>query len=483
MKITTSSKLPASCDALFLFANEKKFLSKSYAKLLTPAQKKSIEELYSAKDFQGEMGEIMQIFPSFAKNKKTFLVGLGKLEQVVDIRKAASLALRRAKKIKAKNVAFLLPAKVDLARVTSGAILGDYTFKIGEDKEKFSPTKLTLISSDQYHETEIAVEQAIAEATNYTRELINLPGGHMHPELLAAEARKLGKKKNISVKVLGEKAMHKLNMGALLSVGQGSSHESQLIILEYKGTTKKDAPTAFIGKGVCFDSGGYNLKPTGHIEDMKSDMSGAATVLGIFHFLAELQPKQNFIGVIGAVENMLSSDAVKPGDIVTAMNGKTIEITNTDAEGRMVLTDCLHYTVTKYKPSQMIDIATLTGAAIAALGYEITAFMGNDKKLLASLTSSAQNADEDLWELPITPFFRTKIKNDISDLQNWTAGISAGSSMGGAFLESFVSETPWAHLDIAGTAFHQKAGDELSPKGATGVMMRTLAHWILDPRQ
>jgi leucyl aminopeptidase len=229
---------------------------------------------------------------------------------------------------------------------------------------------------------------------------------------------------------------------------------------------------------VCFDSGGYNLKPTKHIEAMHSDMAGAATVMGIFHWLAATQPKVHVIGVLGAVENMVSGNAFKPGDIITLGNGQTCEITNTDAEGRLVLADCLHHVVTKYKPTKIIDFATLTGACVAALGYDITGLMTNDASFLKSVSHSAEKCDERVWELPIIPVFREKIKSEVADLQCWTAGVSAGASMAGAFLENFVQKTPWVHCDIAGTAYHETSGDELSPRGATGVLVQTVCEWL-----
>ena len=333
-----------------------------------------------------------------------------------------------------------------------------------------------IATIEKVEKKEITKAVSLAKSTCLTRDLINLPPNMMTPKILASKAKKVGSA--VKVKVMGEKQMAKLGMGSLLGVGQGSHEETQLIIFEYKGGKRGEKPLALVGKGVCFDSGGYNVKPTGHIEEMKSDMSGAATVVGMFDYIARTKPKRNIVGVIGAVENLVNGNAYKPSDIITAMNGDTIEVTNTDAEGRLVLADCLYYTATKLKPSKIIDLATLTGACIAALGYKISAIMGNDSSLIKEVQSAAGKAGELVWELPITDHFREKIKGENSDLINWTAGVSAGSSMGGAFLQNFVEDIPWIHMDIAGTAFHIKTSDSVTPKGATGVMMRTLSEWI-----
>jgi leucyl aminopeptidase len=477
MKVSIVSNI-APAEALFVFIPQKKWDKKPFEKLLPTSLEKQIAGRLKEKDFKGEQGEIIQIFPSLKGSKKTFLVGTGEGKEITDIRKSAGSAIRKSKKIKAGKVAFLLSEKGDVGRMISGAILGNYEFKVGDTKEQFSPKTLIIITTQKHTKAAINSEIALAEATNLTRELINLPANMMTPAILAKKSKAIGKASPVSVKVMGEKEIKKLKMGSFAGVGQGSAEESQLIVFEYNGGKKSEKPIAFVGKGVCFDSGGYNIKPTGHIEEMKSDMGGAATVAGLFQWIAKAKPKKNVIGVIGAVENLVSSNAYKPGDYITAMNGKTIEITNTDAEGRLVLADCLYYTATKYKPIFMVDIATLTGAAIAALGYEITPIMGNNSAKIQQVRNAAEKADEDVWELPITNHFREKVKGTNTDLLNWTAGISAGSPMAGAFLEQFVEKTPWVHIDTAGTAFHAKTEDSITPKGATGVILRTLKYLV-----
>jgi len=479
MKISVSDSI-SSADALFIFVPEKKWDKKIFGKSLPSLLEKEIAQRFDQKDFKGELGEMVQIFPSLKGQKKVFVLGTGKGEDLKEQRRAGGSAIRKAKKLKLSKVQFLIPNKLDVRRIISGAILGNYEFKIGEKKEQFSPTSLQIVCQDKISNKEISAEKDLAEATNFTRDLVNLPANLLTPKILAKKSQEISKGvgNKVKVKVYGEKELKKLKMNIFAGVGQGSHEESQLIVFEYFGGKKSEKPLVIVGKGVCFDAGGYNLKPTNHIEEMKSDMAGAASVAGIFQWIAKNKPKKNIVGVIGAVENLVSGGAFKPGDILTAMNGQTIEITNTDAEGRLVLADCLYYATKKYKPAFIIDLATLTGAAIAALGYEITALLTNDKKMLSRVTKAAEEADEDVWELPITPHFKEKTKGEIADLLNWTAGVAAGTSMAAAFLDHFVEKTPWVHIDIAGTAFHSKYGNEITPKGATGVMLRTLRNII-----
>lgn len=477
MKVALQDKATKG-DALFLFISEKP--SKTSIDKFGKATASTINKLRKQKLFEGKKEEILPLEGALKSHKQVILIGTGKGEKEDEMRVAAGHAIKKAKKLKASQVTFWLDKTQDALMAVSGGVLGNYEFKVGDTKKQFSPKKLNIATTGKITKKEIDKAAALAESTCLTRDLINLPPNMMTPKILAAKAKKVasGVRNPVSVKILGEKAMAKLGMGSLLGVGQGSDEESQLIVFQYNGGKKSEKPLAIVGKGVCFDSGGYNIKPTGHIEDMKSDMSGAATVVGMFNYIAKTKPKQNIIGVIGAVENLINGVAYKPSDIITAMNGDTIEVTNTDAEGRLVLADALYYTATKLKPAKIIDLATLTGACIAALGYEITAVMGNNDDLLKEVKSASKKAGEDVWELPITDHFREKIKGSDADLINWTAGVSAGSAMGGAFLERFVEKTPWVHMDIAGTAFHSKSDNSYTPKGATGVMMRTLSEWI-----
>ncbi len=482
MKITNSQKV-ARPDGLFILVPKKGITAKTFGKTLPDDLKKEVQLRMKDKDFLGESGEILQVFTKSRLAKKIFLVGIGDNKKPEEITKSASVVFAKAKKAELVNVALLLPTDIDYKKVILGFVLGGYKFKITNEKKDNSIKTVEIITVEKIDETEFKSELSLAQATNYTRDLVNLPPNMMTPDILADEAMKLGKgvRNPVKVKVYGEKEMKKMKMGALLGVGQGSHEESKLIVIEYYGGEKNEAPIVFAGKAVCFDAGGYNLKPTNYIEDMKSDMAGGATILGLFKWIAENKPKKNVVAVLGAVENLVSGQAFKPGDIITAMNGKTIEIGNTDAEGRLVLADCLCFANEKFKPAQIIDVATLTGAVIVALGNQITGIMGNNKKLISQMQKAADKADEKVWELPLGETFTENMKGTISDLNNVSSGKSgAGSSNGGAFLQNFVGKTPWLHMDLGGTAFGGKYGINASVKGATGAMVRTLKSFIAD---
>lgn len=476
MKIKASTKFVAA-DAVVVFLSDKKYtptLKKTYGEILPPEVSVEISARMKEGDFSGKKNETLQVFQKLRGVQKIILVGVGDLKTLEDQRKAAGTAIRAVKKLKLNKATFVIPKSLDAFRILSGAIAGAYEFKIGDTSERVDISSLNICTPAKISASDLEREIAVGEAVNVTRDLINYPAGHMSPEDLEKRAKDIAKTcKKMKVTVLDEKKLKKMNAGGILGVGQGAHIPPRMIIIEYKGGAK-EAPEALVGKGVCFDSGGYNLKPTNHIEGMHSDMGGAGTVLGVFHYLAATQPAKNVIGVLGAVENMISGTSFKPSDIITMANGQTCQVTNTDAEGRLVLADCLHHVVTKYKPSHIIDFATLTGACVAALGNEITGIMTNTPSLLETAQKAAEENDELVWELPIIPLFREKIKGDNSDLLCWTAGVGAGSSMAGAFLENFVQDTPWLHCDIAGTAFHDKSGSETAPRGATGAMVRTI---------
>jgi leucyl aminopeptidase len=437
MRIQVHQKIPNTASGVFFIVSEDKY--KKEVKTFDDAMaSKQILDLIKAEIFTGKKESHIALTGLNKKGTAFFAVGRGKKEEKNLLRDATGRIATLARKYKLKSIAIVLPTGDDPAIAISGALLGHYTFKIGDTSEDFLVEKCTVVTDKKLEKKLIDTEIALAQSTNFTRDLINTPPSLMNPEVLAQEAKKIAKiSRKVKVKILGEKEMEKLKMGSLLAVGRGSDIESKLIVLEYKGGKKDEEVQALVGKGVCFDSGGYNIKPTGHIEDMKVDMSGAATVLGAFRFIAETLPEKNVVGVIGAVENMVSGNAYKPGDIVTAMNGKTIEVTNTDAEGRLVLADALYYTATKLKPDVILDFATLTGACMAALGMEISAIMGNDKKVINRIKKASELAGEEVWELPLTEHFREKVKGTISDLQNWTTGVHAGASMGGGLFGVF----------------------------------------------
>jgi len=313
---------------------------------------------------------------------------------------------------------------------------------------------------------------AIVKGTTLARELANLPGNHCTPSHLAAEARRLGRKYSLKVEVLERKAIEKLGMGSFLAVAQGSAEPPRFIVMHYEGAGRKQPPTVLVGKGITFDSGGISLKPGEAMDEMKFDMGGAASVLGTMCTVAELEPRVNLIGIIAATENMPGGRAVKPGDVVKSLSGQTIEILNTDAEGRLILCDALTY-AERFKPAAVVDIATLTGACVIALGGVRTGMFANDDALAAQLQAAGDAALDPCWRMPVDEEYDEALKSNFADMAN-IGGRPAGAITAAMFLKRFTKKLCWAHLDIAGTAW--KTGPA---KGATGRPVGLLTHFVL----
>jgi leucyl aminopeptidase len=318
---------------------------------------------------------------------------------------------------------------------------------------------------------------AVGDGVVMARDLVNEPANVLYPGEFARRAsglRKLG----VLVEVLDVPAMKKLGMGALLGVGQGSAHEPKVVVMRWSGGKRGTEPVAFIGKGVCFDTGGISIKPAQGMEDMKGDMAGAACVVGLMHALAARRAKVNAIGAIGLVENMPDGKAQRPGDIVTSMSGQTIEIINTDAEGRLVLADVLHYVNKRFKPKFMINLATLTGAIVVALGQEYAGMFSNDDKLVERLSKAGEATGERVWRMPLGREYDKMIDSNFADMKN-TGGRGAGSITAAQFLQRFVDKTPWAHLDIAGTALNSPQND-INKSWSAGWGVRLLERLVAD---
>jgi leucyl aminopeptidase len=326
-----------------------------------------------------------------------------------------------------------------------------YKTKRKEDEEKPAALKVDVGVADVARTRGAwGAKNALADSILLARDLINEPANVLYPAEFARRASAL-KRLGVAVDVLDVPAMKKLGMNALLGVGQGSAHDSRVVVMRWNGGKKDAAPVAFIGKGVCFDTGGISIKPAAGMEDMKGDMAGAACVVGLMQALAARKARVNAIGAIGLVENMPDGNAQRPGDIVKTMSGQTIEIINTDAEGRLVLADVLHYVNTKYKPKFMIDLATLTGAIMVALGQEYAGMFTNDDKLADRLVKAGQATGERVWRMPLGPEYDKMIDSKFADMKN-TGGRWGGSITAAQLLQRFVGKTAWAHLDIAGTA-------------------------------
>jgi leucyl aminopeptidase len=361
-----------------------------------------------------------------------------------------------------------------------GIKLKSYEFNLYKSKKNKKLVCINIIGSENKISPKDQLRfKALEKGTFFARDLVSEPGNILHPDEYAKRINSL-KKFGLKINIYDEKQLKKLGMNALLGVGQGSIRGSYLVTMEWNGTKNKSKPLAFVGKGVCFDTGGISLKPAKFMEDMTYDMAGSATVVGLMKNLAVRKAKINAVGVVGLVENMPGGNAQRPGDIVKSYSGKTIEILNTDAEGRLVLADALTFTEKKFKPKFMVDLATLTGAIIVSLGSEYAGLFSNDDKLSKQLIDAGEKVDEKLWRMPLHKNFDKLIDSKNADMQNINYVGGAGSTTAAQFLQRFVlNKTPWAHLDIAGMAF-SKYGGALNSGGATGYGVRLLNKLIED---
>ena len=417
-------------------------------------------------------------------NNKTYLfVNCTKLKTTLDYEKLGSELYLYLKNHKIEssfidtNVSSL--TNIHLEKLLHGAQLKSYNFNIYKsDASKNLINNLNVVGK-RIKKTNLLRNKlnALLEGIFLTRDLVSEPGNILHPDEYAKRITKL-RKLGLKITLYNQKKLKKLGMNALLGVGQGSIRGSYLVTIEWNGAKNKSQPLAFVGKGVCFDTGGYSLKPAKFMEDMTYDMAGSATVVGLMKTLALRKSKINAVGVVGLVENMVSGNAQRPGDIVKSYSGKTIEILNTDAEGRLVLADALTFTEEKFRPKFMVDLATLTGAIIVSLGSEYAGIFSNDDKLSKRLIEAGEKVDEKLWRMPLHKNFDKLINSKNADMQNINYVGGAGSTTAAQFLQRFVlKNTPWAHLDIAGMAF-SKYGGALNSGGATGYGVRLLNKFI-----
>ncbi len=442
-------------------------------------------------EIKGKAGET-NIFHSLGRipAERVVVVGLGKKEEFkLDIiRGAVADACRTLRQKKVCDITVLASSIADGRKfsqedyaqaITEGAILGLYTFRKYFTKENdFTEVKkLTLLSTKEDDISAIKKGsnkgRIIAQAVCLARDMVNEPANYMTPSAMAEVANQIAKDNDLEINVLEREDMQKLKMGALLGVSLGTSQPPKMIMLTYKGRKSNDIDLALVGKGITFDTGGISLKTASGMEEMKGDMSGGAAVLAAIGGIAKLKLKINVTSVVPAVENMPDGSAIKPSDILTAMTGKTIEIISTDAEGRLVLADALGY-INKSKPKAIVDIATLTGACVVALGKQCTGLLGNDQSLVDKVIDSGNEAGEAVWQLPLFEDYRENIKSDVADIKN-AGSKGAGTITAALFLSEFVGDTPWAHMDIAGTNFTDK-DKKYIVKGGTGVPVRTLVN-------
>ena len=445
------------------------------------------------KDFKGEFRSKRLTDGATPRSpaRRVLLVGLGKRAELdlERVRRCAAVAVKEAAAIGCKRADLWIAAEIEQdlgAEATGlaaceGALLGSYTYEPHKSKPtKRSLSAVSLWGGGAAFAAGVAHGQVLAEANAFTRDLQNAPGNKMRPRDLADAAREVARRNpRIKVQVLDAAAMKRLGMGALLGVSKGSSEPPQLIHLTYRPKGKPKSRVALVGKGLTFDAGGISLKPAAKMWDMKYDMSGGATVLGVFYALARRDVQHEVHGIVPASENLPDANANKPGDLCVAMNGTTIEVLNTDAEGRLILCDALSYAVAKVKPDTIIDLATLTGAVVTALGHELSGLFATTNELRDALCSAGEAVGERLWPLPLFDFHKEQMKGEVADLRNINSPDHGnGATAGAAFLSYFVGDTEWAHLDIAGTAWGGRDRDYVGGPQGSAVGVRLLMRYL-----
>ncbi len=449
------------------------------------------EGLFLTDDFTGKKNSMSSVYTGSKSLPRLLLVGLGEKKSfaVGILRRAAAAAAASVKQSSAEALAIVLPSAehillADVAQaIVEGALLSGYKydkFKTeGKNAKKKHLKKITLICADK---TDVKSVQKVADyAKNLcdgvmlARDLANAPNNEIYPETLAERAAEAGKEGGFSVKVFDKEKIQSLKMGGLLAVNAGSKRPPVFIVMEYNGGKTGEKPIALVGKGVTFDTGGISIKPGAGMSAMKFDMHGSATVIGTMYAVAKNKLPINVVGLVPSTDNMPDGAAYVPGDIVTFMNGKTAEIDNTDAEGRLILADALCY-ADSLKPQGIIDVATLTGACVIALGSVTTGLMGNDDKIKSRLKDSAERTGEYVCELPLYEEYEEQIKSDFADVKN-SGGRPAGTITAALFLKKFIGDSSWAHLDIAGTGMLD-APTEINPKGGSGVGVRLLTDML-----
>jgi len=451
----------------------------------------------AAPRFHGKKNELVPVIgPPGLPVSRIVLVGLGK-PRAVDARLLEDLGGTLAAHLNSAGESEATFA-VDLgdgapvkpaeaaARLAYGAALRSYRFdkyrtkQKPEQKPSLSSITVSAASPGEAKQAYQALGAA-AEAVAFTRDLVSEPANELYPESMAERAAALAGPDlpGLTVEVLDENRLSELGMGALLGVAQGSVRPPRVVVMQYRGVAEDVAPLAFIGKGVTFDTGGISIKPAGGMWDMKWDMAGAGVVIGLMRLLAARGARVNAVGLVGLVENMPSGAAQRPGDIVRSMSGQTIEVLNTDAEGRLVLADVLWYCQDRFKPKAMIDLATLTGAVIVALGHENAGLFANNDELAERLVAAGKAVGEPVWRLPLAESYDRAIDSDAADVKNIAGDRAAGSIIGAQFVQRFVNNVPWAHLDIAGVAWSKKDAPTV-PKGATAFGVRLLDRFVAD---
>lgn len=494
MKVTAIhsplKKISADMYAAFTFQDAELF--KQSIKQLQDDFASALSDAILLKDFSGKENETLLLYSHNKKIPRLLLVGLGESEKFTleKLRRASATAAKQGKKLKSATLIIQFPEvkhalkesveEISVA-LTEGALLSLYKYDkyISKEKNEKQLQKIFLLALAQNQITEITkgitAGTILAEATIHARNLQNAPGSEIFPETLANNAYAVARKNGFSATIFDKRKIQQLGMGGVIAVSKGSEKEPRFIILEYGKQFKNKGTVALVGKGVTFDTGGISIKPAANMAEMKMDMSGAAAVIGTFQAIAQLKVKKHVVGLIPSVENMPSGSAVKPGDIIRHYNGKTSEVDNTDAEGRLILADALSY-AEKFKPEVVIDLATLTGACVVALGHYATGMMGNDDQIMDTLTKAGEKTYERVWQLPMFDEYEKLIKSDVADVKN-VGGRWAGAITAAFFLKKFIGNYQWVHLDIAGTAILEE-DQPYTPKGGSGVGVRLLVEFL-----
>ncbi|MGQ0605349.1 MAG: leucyl aminopeptidase [Candidatus Nitrosotenuis sp.] len=474
--------------SLCYFVVEKSDLPLDFPKTaqnLTDAVKEAVKET-KAKLGSISIVHTQEMIPA----QRILIAGLGPRHKITheSLRIASGKIAKKASEIGLDEYTVVIPnnlpvnLKTTTSAIVEGAKLALYSFdKYKKDKMAKVPN-LTLLAYDQKVSKATSEANIISDGVLYAREIANLPPNECNPAQLAGFAKSLSSKNKIKCIILSKSELKQKGFGGITAVGQGSKNEPKLIILEYNGK-KNERPTVLVGKAVTFDTGGISIKPADKMDEMKFDKCGGCTVFGIMKAASELKLPINLVGIIPSVENMPGGESYRPGDIIKLYDGKTAEILNTDAEGRLILFDALSHGIKAYKPKEIIDFATLTGACIVALGANVAGLISNNKKIADKLSKSSQNTGEQVWQLPINDDYMDMVKSDYADIRNTGPGRVAGTITAAAFLANAVGNTPWAHFDIAGTAWVQAGSKEKSynPKGATGFGVRLILDYLSNP--
>ena len=452
-----------------------------------PANNEVVEVLKAKKVFEGKSGQVF--YKTTNELNYEIFVGLGKYEDLerTDLINAVARGIKQAEKLKIDDLSinFIKANGLCTGGVTKSIVQGiklaSYKFdKYKQSKESYEP-KVTIIGGpkEKFDKMREKIEEAsnVADGIILARDLVNEPANILYPETLAERAVEVGKESGFEVEVFDEKQIEELGMKAFLEVAKGSVHRPKLIVMRYMGNAHSDEIVGLVGKGLTFDTGGYSLKPSTSMDTMKSDMGGAAAVIGTMKALAKNKVEKNVVAVVAACENAISGGSYKPGDIIGSMAGKTIEILNTDAEGRLTLVDAITYIIEKEKVDKVVDVATLTGAVLVALGTEITGVLSNDDAFYEELLVAAKRTGEKFWRLPNDKCFKKLYRGDVADLKN-TGGRNGGTITAGMFIEEFVQNKPWLHLDIAGSSW-TNSGNDTTPKGGTGAPVATLYELVV----